>query len=512
MDYILAVDLGTTALKCALHDTSGSVIAKATEEYQLITPDALSVEMDVETYWLAFKTAIGRVLKESQVDPKGIRALGLSAQGETLILVDDRGRPVRRAIVWLDNRAQTEADELASKFGNRNAYEITGQVSLVPTWPASKIRWLQHHEPQTVSRTARFLLIEDYFLHRLTGEYVCEGSLVTSTCYWNFKTRQWWSAMLEALEIEPEQLPRYCESGEPVGKLRPEIAQELNLSMSTVACTGALDQACGAIGVGNIKPGIFSENTGAALAICATVKSATLDPDNQMPCHYHGLPGLYMLHTFTGGGIVLRWFRDEFAQMERFVAGASGMDAYDFLGMEAARIPAGCEGLVMLPHLQGAMAPEANPKAKGVFYGFTLRHGHGHFARAIMEAVSYIVRRNIEVIEGMGVPVREIRSLGGGARSRVWKQIEADITGRPVLTTTNEEAATLGAAILAGKAVGLFKSVEEAAEEMVQIKERFEPLAANAPVYDAAFKTYVELYDALCPLFEQGRASGQIFS
>jgi xylulokinase len=299
------------------------------------------------------------------------------------------------------------------------------------------------------------------------------------------------------------------ESGEAVGKIRPEIAAELGLSPDTVACTGALDQACGAIGVGNIRPGIFSENTGAALAICATVSEATLDPKDQMPCHYHGLPGLYMLHTFTSGGIVLRWYRDEFARMEMGVAASAGMDAYDLLGMEAAQVAAGCEGLVMLPHLQGAMAPEANPKARGVFYGFTLRHGRAHFARAIMEAVSYIVRRNIEVIEGMGVKVGEIRSLGGGARSRVWKQIEADVTGRPVLTTTNEEAATLGAAILAGKAVGMFKSVEEAAGEMVQIKERFEPQPGNVRVYDDSFGTYVQLYDALCELFEKSSPGSQ---
>ena len=505
MEAILAVDLGTTALKCALHDAGGNILAKATEEYTLITPDPLSVEMDVDTYWTAFKIAIGRVLKESQAKPAHIRALGLSAQGETLILVGENGKPTRRAIVWLDNRAQQEADDLAIKFGNRHVYEITGQVSLVPTWPASKILWLRRHEPETLGSTTRVLLIEDYFLHRLTGEYVCEGSLVTSTCYWNFKSRQWWPEMLAALDVRPEQLPDYRESGEVVGKLRPEVATELGLSPETIACTGALDQACGAIGVGNITPGIFSENTGAALAICTTVNQATLDPNNQMPCHYHGLPGLYMLHTFTGGGIVLRWYRDEFAQMERSVAGASGMDAYDLLGMEAAKVSPGCEGLVMLPHLQGAMAPEANPKATGVFYGFTLRHGRGHFVRAIMEAVSYIVRRNIEVIEEMGVTVNEIRSLGGGARSRVWKQMEADVTGRPVLTTTNEEAATLGAAILAGKAVGMFKSVEEAAGQMVQIKDRFEPLAGNKAAYDEGYRTYVDLYDALRPLFDQGK-------
>lgn len=506
MSHILAFDLGTTALKCALHDLKGNVIAKASEEYQLITPNADSVEMEVETYWQAFKSTIAKVLKASGVQSSEIKALGVSAQGETLILVDRDGVPLRRAIIWLDNRAQKEADDLATVFTHRHAFEVTGQVKLVPTWPASKILWLKRNEPDVFKRTGKFLLIEDYFIHRLTGEYVCEGSLVTSTCYWNFRTRGWWKGMLDELGVSESQLPMYRESGEPVAKLRPEVASELGLNPNTMVCTGALDQACGAIGVGNIKPGVFSENTGAALAICATVNQPILDPGDQMPCHYHGIPGLYMLHTFTSGGIVMRWFRDEFAATELQTAKSSGLDAYDLLGMEAASVAPGCEGLVMLPHLQGAMAPEANPKACGTFYGFTLRHGRNHFTRAIMEAVSFIVRRNIEVIEGLGVPVNEIRALGGGARSRIWKQIEADIIGRPVLTTTNEEAATLGAAILAGKAVGLYSNIEEAAEQMIQIKDRFEPDPKNKTVYDDAFATYVKLYDALCPLFELRQA------
>ena len=501
METILGLDLGTTALKCALHDLHGNVIAKAAVEYELITPDTDSVEMEVETYWRAFKSALGNVIKDSGEKPSSIKALGISAQGETLILADKNGRPLRRAIVWLDNRAQQEAIELDEKFGSHQTYEITGQVKIVPTWPASKILWVKDHEPQIFEKTGKFLLLEDYFLYRLTGEFVCEGSLVTSTCYWNFRSRSWWPEMLSELGISTEQLPEYHESGEVVGRLCKDTAEELGLNPETLVCTGALDQACGAIGVGNIQPGIFSENTGAALAICASVKQATLDPAGQMPCHYHGLPGLYMLHTFTGGGIVLRWFRDEFAKMEMEVGKTSGLDAYELLGMEAGKVPAGCEGLVMLPHLQGAMAPEANPAAKGVFYGFTLRHSRGHFSRAIMEAVCFIVRRNIEVIEGMGVPVTEIRALGGGARSAIWKQIEADVTGRPVLTTNNEEAATLGAAILAGKATGLYSSVPEAVAQMVQIKARFEPNLENLSIYNRAFKTYVDLYNALCPLF-----------
>jgi D-xylulose kinase len=502
METILAVDLGTTALKCALHDLHGNVLAKHTEEYQLITPDALSVEVDVETYWKAFKISVHSVLNKSQVNANSIKALGISAQGETLIVVDKSGNPLRRAIVWLDNRAQAEAEQLGEHFGHRYAYEITGQVKLVPTWPATKILWMNHHEPEIFKQVDKFLLIEDYFLHRLTGEYACEGSLITSTCYWNFRSKEWWPEMLDMIGVLPSQLPAIHESGEQVGKILPEVAQELGLSSQTVVCTGALDQACGALGVGNIHPGIFSENTGAALAICATIGTPILDPENQMPCHYHGLPDIYMLHTFTSGGIVLRWFRDAFAQMEMAVGSLTGQDAYDLLGLEAAQVPPGCEGLVMLPHLQGAMAPEANPKAKGTFYGFTLRHTKNHFTRAIMEAIGFIVRRNIEVIEGLNIPVKEIRSLGGGARSRVWKQIEADITQRPVITTENEEAATLGAAILAGKAVGQYSGLDEAVDQMVQIKEKFEPNRSNAVIYDDVYNTYKRLYEQLCPIFE----------
>lgn len=507
MEAILALDLGTTALKCVLYGLNGNELASARVEYPLIAPSPLVVEMDVETYWEAFKTALRVISKSSEINPAHIRALGISAQGETLIMIDEKGQHVRRAIVWLDSRAQLEADELGDRFGHRSAYEITGQVKIVPTWPAAKILWLQRNEPEVVSRVAKFLLIEDYFIYRLTGEYVSEGSLNTSTSYWNFKTKQWWPEMLDYIGVSGDQLPQIWESGVAVGKLQSAVADELGLTPNTIVCTGALDNACSAIAVGNFAPGVFNESTGASLAICATVSGPTLDPNNSVPCHYHGIPDRYMLHTFTTGGMVLCWFRDEFAQMELGVAKASGQDAYDYLNAQAALAPPGCDGLLMLPHLQGAMSPENNPRAMGVYYGFTLHHGRNHFVRAIMEAVCFSIRRNVEAMERLGIEVKEIRALGGGAKSPVWKQIEADITQRPVLTTTVEEAATLGAAVLAGKAVGIYTSIEEAVGQMVQIKDRYEPVKAHASIYDEAFETYKQLYEQLCPVFENKKRS-----
>ncbi len=504
MKHILAVDLGTTAIKVILFRNDGQVVAKSTQEYTLLTPTSLAVELQAETYWSAFKRGVADVLGSSKIDPSTIGSIGISAQGETLIVVDERGEPLMNAIVWLDNRAQEEAEILAEEFGHENAYRITGQVRIVPTWPAAKILWIKRNMPEVFRRAARFLLIEDYFIFRMTGKLVCEGSLVCSTVYWDIIHKVWWKEMLCYLGISEAQLPEIRESGEAVGTLKPEVASELGLSPDTVVATGALDQACGAIGVGNISPGIVSENTGAALAICAVVDRPVFDPRGCMPCHYHGMPDVYMAHTFTTGGMVLKWFRDGFCQQEMSVGALTRTDAYDLLGQEVASVPPGCDGLVMLPHLQGALAPESNPKAKGVFYGFTLHHSKQHFIRAIMEAIAFAIRRNIDILEGLGIKVAEIRSLGGGSRSAIWTQIKADVTQRPVYTMENEEAACLGAAILSGVATGVYPSLEQACSRMVVLRSRVEPDPASADVYTRGYERYVSLYTSLLDLFDRG--------
>jgi len=504
MDNILSVDLGTTALKIILFRHDGTVLAKSTQEYSLLTPTTLAVELPVEIYWNAFKKGIEEVMTKSGADPTSIKALGISAQGETLITLGEDGQPLMNAIVWLDNRAQEEADVLAREFGNDKSYHITGQVSIVPTWPAAKIFWIRRSLPDLFKKAAKFVLIEDYFIHRMTGSLVCEGSLICSTVYWDIIKKQWWPEMLHYLKISEGQLPELRESGESVASLKPDVAKELGLSPDTIVCTGALDQACGAIGVGNIYPGVVSENTGAALAICATVERAVFDPNRQMPCHYHGIPNTYMAHTFTTGGMVLKWYRDQFCDSEIQVAARAGMDNYDLLSNEAAQVPPGCDGLVMLPHLQGAMAPEANPQAKGVFYGFTLHHTRPHFIRSIMEAIACAIRRNVHVLEDLGIEVKEIRSLGGGSRSELWSQIKCDLIQRPVYTMENEEAACLGAAMLAGVATGIFSNLPEAVQKLVVLKRRFDPNPDHFAIYTSVYNRYVDLYNSLVPLFERG--------
>ncbi|MCJ7572396.1 MAG: FGGY family carbohydrate kinase, partial [Candidatus Thermoplasmatota archaeon] len=337
MNYILSIDAGTTAFKTSLFDENGRLLGISTQEYELLTPTSLAVELPAETFWNAFKSGIKNVLQKTKVNPTDIRALGLSVQGETLLMIDKKGNPLRNAIIWLDNRAQREAEILSSEFDEDGlSYHITGQVKIVPTWPASKIFWIKNHEKNVFDKVHKYLLLEDYLIYRMTGELVAEGSLLCSTVYWNISTKKYWDEMLEYLHISTSQLPSIKESGEPIGNIKPVVAKELGLSRKTVVSTGVLDQAAGAIGVGNIKPGIFSENTGAALAICATLKKPVFDKKGRMPIHYHGIPDTYMAHTFTTGGMVLRWYRDQFWKNEMRIAKNRGIDAYDLIGKEVA--------------------------------------------------------------------------------------------------------------------------------------------------------------------------------
>jgi len=492
MSWLLTIDAGTTAVKVCLFSQAGELVAASSQEYELLTPAEDWVELPAEVYWKCCVAGIREVLAQQGVTPPGILAVGVTSQGETLIPIDEAGQPLRHAIVWLDNRAGAEAQAVAASFELDRFYEITGLPEIIPTWPACKILWLREHEPEAFARAHKVLLVEDYLLYWLSGRYVTEGGICTSTGYFDIRTGQWWGEMLDAIGLRPEQLPDLLRSGEVVGPVTEEAARETGLSTETLVVTGAMDQIAGAVGAGNIAPGLVSETTGTALVLAATAHEPTYDPWKRLPCYYHALPGKYLLLPYCQtAGMALRWFRDQFGQGQ----------SYDQLTALAAEVPPGCEGLVMLPHLTGSTSPHFNPQAKGVFYGITLGHTRPHFVRAILEAVAFMLRENVELLEELGVNVGELVSLGGGARSRLWLQIKADVTGLPLRTAECEEATSLGVAILAGVAVGLFPDVERACQQMVRMGARIEPNTAHHTLYEAAYDRYLRLYSSLQTLF-----------
>ena len=397
-EYILGIDMGTTSMKTAVFDHKGVKKADAVVEYDLLTPDINFVEVSCETYMRAIQKGMEKIADEGKVDTSRVTTVGFSVQGETLCFLDEAGQPLRNAIVWMDNRADKEAEILRQQFGDELCYQVTGQVSFEACWPASKLLWVREHEPEVWKKLQHILLLEDYVIYLLTGKFVAEGSLLTSTEYWDIRTKKYWPEMLGFLGVDEKWLPEIRESGEVVGKILPEMAEFLHISPEAQICTGCLDQAAGAIGVGNIRPGIFSENIGAALAICVPTSKLTYDPNRQMPVHYFATPDTYMMHTFTTGGMCLRWFRDNFCQDEINMQELTGLDSYFLLDKEAELVPPGSDGLLMLPHLQGSMAPDVNLNAKAVFYGMTLKHKKPHFVRSIMESLGYIICRNLEAI------------------------------------------------------------------------------------------------------------------
>jgi xylulokinase len=503
MRYLLGLDMGTTSVKCVLFNQNGKCVGLGKSNYNLDIPKPDYVEVKTGIYWDTLKEAITKVLVNTKINVKDISGIGISSQGETFVPIDINGNPLRKAIVWLDNRSKEEAKIISREFGEEEVYRITGQNKVIPTWTATKILWLKRNEPNTFERVFKYLLLEDYILFRLTGKYVTEHSIVCSSLLYDISHKKWWNEILDFLKISESQLPELYPSGTAIANITNKASKETGLHKNSIVSTGAYDQAANALGVGNIDQGIASETTGGALAVVATTDRIIIDSLRRVPCHCHALKNKYFIQPWCPtAGVLLKWYKDNFGLAEIEAAKNMNVDPFDLLTFEAQSIPAGSEGLVLLPHFEGAASPEFNPNAKGVLFGLKLRHGRSHIIRAILESVAYMVRRNLDLLTELGVNIKELRLTGGGAKSSLWNQIKADVLQKPLLTLQNEETGALGAAILAGLACNIFNSIEEASKSMVSIKEKMIPNGDNRLIYDKMYEIYIKLYSNLENIFK----------
>ena len=496
--YLIGLDAGTTSIKGLLISVDGSYQKVVQKEYSLDYREGDIVELDPEIYWESTLYIINKLLSQSRVRPKQIRAISFASQGETLIAVDKEGKPLRNAIVWLDNRSAAEAKTIEQTFSRKILLERTGQPEILPLWPATRILWIRNREPEIFKKVGKFLLVEDYLIYRLTGQYYSEESLASSTLYFDIRKKQWWDEMLTFLNISPQHLPEVLPSGTSTGKISTETVFATGLSPDTLVITGGYDHVAGAIGSGNISKGLVSETTGASMAMCVTIDNPVLDLNLNLPCQCHAVPGKYILQPYgQTAGMVLKWFRDEFFAHEKETAFKENRNTFDFMTALAEKVPAGSEGLIMLPHLMGAGSPEFDVHAKGVFAGITPQMGKGHFVRAIMESVACIINRNIDSLKEHGIELSGIRALGGGAESDLWNQIKADMTGIPFETLQARETTCLGAAILAGIGCGLFHDVKDGCNTLVRVKKKYLPDSNHHAIYQEVFEKYIKLYDHL---------------
>ncbi len=465
MKYLLGVDIGTTSLKAAVFDENARPVKSVTKDYTLETKGDF-VEFPAESYWDLFSEALEELSAEYTIS-----AMSIDTQCETLILTDESGSPITKAVVWLDNRAAKQAEEIDAKFGVKKVYEVTGQPEITATWPASKLLWFRENQPEIFGKIKKVFLLEDYLLYRMTGRFVTERTLQSSSLYFDIKKFEWWDEMLDFIGLDKSCLPEILPSGEIIGEYK-----------GITVVTGAIDQIAGAIGAGIVRKGVVSEMTGTTMVVFVPSDDMPkFNPDSKIPCHVN-FDGKYCLLSWTPtAGIALKWFKNNFC--ENF--------SFRELDELAEKIEPGSAGLTFIPYLCGSTMPKYNPDAKGVFYGLTMEHGRAHAVRSILEAVSCMLKGNLDYL---GLECDEIRTMGGGASSPLWCQIKADMTGKKIVTLKNDETACLGSAILAGVATGVFESVEAACDMAVETKREFVPSGAD---YTECYKRYCDLDEKL---------------
>ena len=486
---IAALDVGTTSVKACLFTPELELIACCVQEYALDTRGAW-VEARPETYLAAARDAMRAALAAAP----GHRpeALGLCTQGETMVPADAQGQALRPFLVWLDGRAGAQAAELEKILGRQRFYETTGLPQLSGATPLAKAMWLR--ENGGLRGAERLLLLEDYLLGWLTGRAVTEPAVQTSTGWYDIRHDRYWPESLEAAGISVRLLPACMPCGEKAGPLRREAAALLGLPEGIPVAAGAMDQTAAALAAGAAEPGAVTETTGTALVMAACTEHPAFPRERRVTVYRHALPGRYLyLPIGNTAGMALRWFRD--VCCPDLPAGGAGYAALD---REAAAVPLGCEGVTFLPFLAGAPDQDECPGARGAFYGARLSTTRAHLARSVMESAAFMIRDFLADLERLGCPAREVRSLGGGARSAVWLQMKADICGRVFRVPACTEAAAQGAALLAGWGSGMIARGEVPTPREAAAYAPTPALAARA---EAAYRRYRRLYAALKPLF-----------
>jgi xylulokinase len=501
-NLILSLDLGTSNIKGAIFNESGKQLAIESIEYYLKTPAENIVENDVTEYWDKVKKILHKLSIKLHDRIRSVNAIVTSSQGETLVPVDEHMEPLRDAIVWIDMRSTTEAKEILGRFDLNEMYKKTGYPEVDPSWPATRILWLKKNEPDIFSKTCKFLLLHDYILYKLSGDIVGEATTYNSSYYYDIIKLEYLHDVLDFIGTSEEKLPEVVKSGTVIGNITKEVAEATGLEPGTRVIAGALDQVCGAVGAGNISEGISTETTGSAFAMVVSTDKPVIDYKYKLPCILHAVPGKYGLMPYSStGGMVLKWFKDNFCKEESKEALRLGQSVFKLLDKQAQAIKPGCEGLTMLPFLTGALFPEYDPLAKAVFFGIGINHNKAHFIRSILESLAFMMKNDIEAINKIGISVKKVISLGGGATSDLWSQIKADVCNVNIEIPSYTEAALLGAAIIGGISLGFYDDYSEACKKIVKIKKVFVPDKSNELIYRNNFKKYKELYKRLKGFF-----------
>lgn len=483
-ELLVGLDIGTTGARAVAVRPSGEVAAEAGAAYPVLTPRPGWSEQRPQDWVEGAAAALRSVTKQAGGE---VAALGLTGQMHGSVFLDAACEVIRPALLWNDQRTHRQAAAITEQVGERRLLELTGNPALTG-FQAPKLLWLRDQEPEAYSRVAAVLLPKDHVRLWLTGERLTDASDASGTLLLDLRRRTWSDELLDRLELPREWFPTVLESPEPAGRLRRDVAADLGLPPGIPVAAGAGDNAAAAVGTGIVREGLVSSSVGTSGVVFAHTDQARPDPSGRLHAFCHAVPGAYHLMgvTLAAGGS-LQWWLTALAEA------APDLD-YDRLAGLAAGVPPGSEGLLFLPYLSGERTPHLDPFARGAWFGLTGRHGLGHLTRALMEGVALSLRECLDLMLAVGVEVGEIRVTGGGARSPLWRQLQADVYGMEVRRPSAEEGPAYGAALLAGVAAGVYRDVAEAAEVVVVEPEATMPDAEAQRLYRRRLELYRSLY------------------
>jgi len=510
MSYMMGIDVGTTGTRAVVVRPDGHVVGAATGDHQpMRMPKPGWAEQDPADWWQAAIVAVRAALANAGLKGADIAAIGLSGQMHGVVLLDQTYAVIRPALIWCDQRSQAQCDWITAQVGSERLIQLVSNPALTG-FSAPKLLWVRDNEPENYARAAHFLLPKDFVRFRLTGEFATEVSDASGTLLFDVTNRRWSSEMLGALEVDSKLLPRAYESPEITGQITRETALVTGLKAGTPVVGGGGDQASSAVGNGIVLPGLTSATLGTSGVIFTYTEAPKLDPRGRIHTFCHAVPGKWHVMGVTqGAGLSLRWFREHFGESEAWYARQTDVDSYDLIIKEADKIPPGSEGLLWLPYLMGERTPHLDAQARGMWFGLTAAHTRAHLIRSILEGVAFSLRDSLEIFQELEIPVKQIRASGGGSRSFLWRQIQADIYGKELVTLRTAEGSAFGAALLAGVGAKIYASVQESAREAIQIRERMTPQATNVRRYDKQYQIYRSLYPAVRELAHKLGALGE---
>jgi xylulokinase len=495
--HLLGLDIGTTGVKGVLIDERGVSVAIAAVEYPLLTPKPNWAEQNPEDWWNATVLVIQRILSDSRAAPSSIKGIGLSGQMHSLVLLDKGHSVLRPAILWCDTRTEQECKWINGTIGRERMRDLVANPAL-EGFTLPKILWVRNNEPEIYKRIRTVLLPKDYIRFRLTGEVMMDVSDAAGTALFDVAHRRWAVSLLNQLAIASEWCPPVRESIDVCGKVMPKIARITGLEAGTPVVGGGADNTCGAVGTGVVKEGRVLASVGTSGVVFAHTDSMKVEPKMRVHTFCHSVPGAwYVMGVMLMAGGALRWYRDTFGQQEREEAKMRLGDAYDLMTEAASTIPRGSDGLFFLPYLAGERTPHQSAMARGAFIGATIRHTKAHFSRSVLEGITYGMRDSLEIVKSMGLEIQQIRLTGGGAKSKFWRQLQADIYGHEVALVNTSEGPAFGAALLAGVGSGVYRHVLEATENIVRVTESIAPDPTRAAMYSDWYEIYRGLYPAL---------------